>query len=755
MKRFFNIPILIFILTVVVFFKPFFLNGKLPIPADTIIGLYHPFRDLYAKDYPNGIPYKNFLITDPVRQQYPWRFLAYEGEKKGELPLWNPYTMSGTPLAGTLQGAVFYPLNILLFLFPFSIGWSLLIVLEPLLAGMFLYFYLRNLKLNSLSSLFGAVTFSFCGFSIAWLEWGTLVHVVLWIPLILLSIDKLESRIKNQESWKPKILLWSFIFIFALTSSLFAGHFQFFGYVLLLSFLYFFARWFQHGMSKKIFLVFIILTSCFMVLTFIQWFPTLQFIAQSARGIDQLDWQKDGWFIPWQHLAQFIAPDFFGNPTTQNYWGVWNYGELVGYIGLVPLVMGIFALFFRRDKKTLFFGSFFFLSLIFSLPTIFAELPYLLHIPFLSSSQPTRLLFVTDFSLSVLAALGIDWYMTYKNKKQIIFPLLFVWAALGSLWFIVTQNSGPTMLVAKHNLYLPTGLLFVSTIILILTLFIKQKKVVFGLMILLVGITVFDLNRFGQKFTPFTDATYLYPPTRALSFLQSDGDIFRIMETDSRIMPPNFSVRYHLQTVDGYDPLYLERYGELIAASERGEPDIHPPFGFNRIITPQNTNSRIIDLLGVKYVLSFSDLSSPKFTKVFEEGQTKVYKNNDAFPRAFFVANVKVVGTKQEAINALFDNNIDLHKTAVVDSQVGYSSFAQGKTTLADYSENKIVIEIENASVGFLVLTDSYYPTWKVKICSSAQLDCTEVPIFLTDYNFRGVVVPAGEHSIVFYNTLL
>ena len=35
------------------FFSPFFLQSKLPIPADTIIGLYHPYRDLYAKDYPN------------------------------------------------------------------------------------------------------------------------------------------------------------------------------------------------------------------------------------------------------------------------------------------------------------------------------------------------------------------------------------------------------------------------------------------------------------------------------------------------------------------------------------------------------------------------------------------------------------------------------------------------------------------------------------------------------------------------------
>jgi hypothetical protein len=71
--------------------------------------------------------------------------------------------------------------------------------------------------------------------------------------------------------------------------------------------------------------------------------------------------------------------------------------------------------------------------------------------------------------------------------------------------------------------------------------------------------------------------------------------------------------------VNGYDPLYIRRYGELIAASERGTPNIDPPFGFNRIITPQRYDSAIVNLLGVKYVLSLADLSSPTLKKVFQE----------------------------------------------------------------------------------------------------------------------------------------
>jgi hypothetical protein len=109
------------------------------------------------------------------------------------------------------------------------------------------------------------------------------------------------------------------------------------------------------------------LNSLFLILTAIQWIPTLQFILLSARDTDQSLWQKEGWFLPWQHLVQFISPDFFGNPATLNYWGVWNYGELVGYVGIIPLVFALFALLSRLGKRTILFGIALVVSLLFAL----------------------------------------------------------------------------------------------------------------------------------------------------------------------------------------------------------------------------------------------------------------------------------------------------------------------------------------------------------------------------------------------------
>lgn len=750
-------PIIIFVACVIVFFQAFLFKGNLPIPSDTIIGLYHPFRDLYAKDYPRGIPFKNFLITDPVRQQYPWRDLSIGIEKKLQFPLWNPYNFGGTPLLANFQTAAFYPLNILFFILPFTFAWSFLVILQLLLAGLFMYAYLIHIKLNKWACFLGAFVFSFSGFSIAWLEWNTIGHTALWMPLILLSIDKLVVNVKGKKQFA-----WLGVFLFSLVSSFFAGHLQTFFYLYLISLVYFFARWVQVGKQKNILLLFIILNSLFIIITSMQWIPSLQFISESARSVDQVDWQKDGWFIPIQNLIQFIVPDFFGNPTTLNYWGVWNYVEFIGYIGILPLLMAMFALFFRRDKKTLFFGTFFLLSLIFSVQNSLSKIPFALNLPFISTAQPTRLLFITDFSLAVLCALGLDYF--FRNKKGILYPLAFVALIFLGSWAYIGYGFGniavENISVAKRNIFLPT-IIFTSVSILLFSLW-KYKKinkhVILIAYIMMIGISIFDVLRFANKFTPFTKKEYLFPQTQIISFLQKQPGHFRIMTTDDRILPPNFSTIYKIQSIDGYDPLYLRRYGELIAVSERGKPDISPPFGFNRIITPHIYDSKIIDLLGVKYVLSLSDIDSPKLKKVFQEGQTRVYENIDVLPRAFFVNRIRkiYVENKEEAIKEMFKEDFDMIETAIIDSSYDPSKVLElpslpyviGKAEILKYEENVINIKTENEGKGFLVLTDAYYPSWHAKI------DGIETEIYRTNYNFRGVIVPKGEHIIEFYIAL-
>src|SRR5258706_1761107 len=753
-----HLSFIFLVVLVMVFFRPFLFQSLFPIPSDTIVGLYNPYRDIFANSNPRGIPFKNFLITDPVRQQIPWRKLVIDSEKAFQLPLWNPYNFSGTLLLANFQSGAFYPLNILYLFLPFIYAWSFLIFFQPLLAGVFLYLYLKNLKLHSFAALLGAMTFAFSGFSISWLEWGNIGHTLMWIPLILLSIDNLVSGLEESKifNFNGNTITWFGILLFSLCSSFFAGHLQIFFYLFILSIIYTIIRCWQFRVKNRTILLLVTCYLLFAILTIIQWLPTLQFISLSDRAGDRNYLNTAGWFIPWQNLIQFIAPDFFGNPSTLNYFGVWNYGELVGYIGIFPLLMAFFALFVRRDKKTIFFSVIIFISLLFALPTPLASIPFILRIPFLSTAQPTRLLSIIDLSLSILAALGFDYLI--KVRKLPWVPIAFFGIIFSLLWIFILENSffhsniSPNDLITiRRKLYLPTTffLTFLGLLIVYYIFYNRfSRKIIIGIIILILLITSIDLLRFADKFTPFTKSSYFFPTTNSISFLQKNLHNFRYMTTDSRIFPPNFSAMYHLSSVDGYDPLYIKKYGKFISALERGNPDIHEPFGFNRIITPHNTHSPIINLLGVKYVLSLSDITQENMKKVSQEGETRIYENTSVFPRAFFVTKLIYTSSEQDEINFIYAQGKNLQNVATVSESVNKNNLTEGDIRIKNYSVNKISIITSNKGTGFLVLTDIYYPTWH------ATIDGKESHIFKTDFTFRGIFVPAGEHIITFYDTL-
>ncbi len=707
-----------------------------------------------------GVPFKNYLITDPVRQQYVWRNLAVSQLLKGSLPLWNPYSFSGTPLLANFQTAAFYPLNFLYFFLPFDFSWGIQVMFQPLLAGIFMYLYLRSLKISEPGSLIGSFVYSYSGFSIAWLEWNTILHTALWLPLTLLSVDKIIQHFNDSSQSKAdnKLIFWLFIFILSLISSFFAGHLQVFFYSFLVIISYSIIRvLFLHKNKLKVSLLFVICFLLFTLITAIQWFPTIQLITHSARNIDQGNFEKVGWFIPWQNLAQFIAPDFFGNPATNNYFGVWNYGEFVGYLGIFPLYLLILSFFYRNGWRQRFYQLIIFLSLLFSLPTGVSKLPFIFKIPFFFSSQPTRLIYLIVFSACILLSQGFDYCFTEKNFKKKLLPLLFMILILVILWIIVLfpglfslTSINSQLQVSRHNLLLPTLLIMIMAVFISLTGF-KKFKFPRILYLSLIVLTVFDLFRFGWKFTPFVVSDWIFPETSITNLLKQDGSQARVLALDRRILPPNFSAQYHLQDPAGYDPLYLMTYNKLVSAWNDNKPDLTPS-SFNRIVTPTNIDSFITNLLGIKYILRYGAQNNPNLNLITNAGNTYLYDNPKAFPRAFLVESVVEVDNDQEVINKMFELKDDLKTIAVISKKLSLVSkklSEQEKVEIKSYHENDITLESFSEVKRLLVLTDIYYPTWK------AFLDGGQTEIIPVDYSFRSVVVPEGRHIIEFRNTFI
>ncbi len=749
-----NIFLIALVAFSIAFYYQFFLFGRLPIPSDALVGLYHPYRDFYSKEYPRGFPFKNFLITDPVRQTYIWKQLSVSQMSKGSLPVWNPYEMGGKPLVANFQSSVFYPLNIVLFLLPFSNVWAVFILLQTVLGGVFMYIYLRALKLDERASFLGSLAFSFSGFFVAWLEWGTIAQTALWLPLILLVIEKLFSK---EKITRKNGLLFSGILGALFSVSLFAGHLQTFFYMVILATSY--AIFLGVRRFKRL-MYFLLGGVLAVTVTVLQWYPTIQFIQLSARGIDQNYKTIEGWFFPYVHLIQFIAPDFFGNPSTLNYWGTWNYGELIGYIGVIPLIFVIFGLISGLSRRSYFFLAAFLVSILFAGKNIISELPFSLNIPLIATAQPTRLLFISCFSLAVLSAFGFNSFLNKKKgmAKSLVLTLGIITLVFAALWILAVSGNiqffkdALHVSTAKRNLLLPSGLFVGASILLLVTLVTKKKVILYSTMVLLLGMTIFDLFRVSYKFEAFTSPNHLFPDTKAITFLQSQEGQFRIASLDKRILPPNFATFYRLQSAEGYDPLYLRSYAEYVAALERGKSNITEPFGFNRIISPQNFNSPLFDMLNIKYVLSINAIESEKLKLVFSEGSTKIYENMNVLPR-FYCAQVVESGTGgQDIINKMYSSKEASPAVVHIGDFKKYNlknEYSTGVVSIELYSENKIILQSNNQGECFLFFGDVNYPNWH------ASIDGTSQPIINTNYIFRGLVVPSGKHSITFYAKLL
>lgn len=737
-----GIPIVFaaFVLIVGIFFYPTILHGKLPVPTDALVGLYHPWRDLFADTNPRGVPFKNFLITDPVRQQIPWRKAAIDEWKSGRIPSWNPYAFSGTTLSGNIQAAAWYPFNLLFWFFPFDAAWSMLIILQPLLAGVFMMLYLQNRKLTQEAALVGGMSFAFSGFAVSWLTWGTIVHVILWLPLALLSVDLLvEGRHKGAQ--------W--ILAFALAMMVWAGHSQVALYSGLTVFAYFLwsIRGQKKGNKEALLSLGTFALGAAALVTLPVWFPFLRESVQSGRVLDEGKWLVDGWFVPVWHLVQFAAPDFFGNPATLNYWGTWNYGEMVGYIGVAPFLFALGALFGKPKGWVRFWMWVGVVALVMAVANPLAKAPFFLNIPFISAMQPTRLLSLVVLSLAILAAVGFDAWQkskTFTLKR----PFIVMGIALGGMWIVAQAGAryasdfAANLAVAKRNLILPTAFFLASAgIVFGRRKFAQTGGIAAAALIVLIAV---DLLRFGWKFTPFTPREYFFPETKVIQFLQRQPRPFRVMSLDDRILPPNVAGYFGIESIEGYDPLYSALYERFMVVAQRNKADLTKPFGLNRILTLHNISSPLLPLLNVKYVLALEDVASPMLRLVTSEGEVRVYEYTRALPRAFLAEGIEEVleGDDAQVLDAVLSRKAD---ATIVQEPVGILSgpvLSSESVNILSYTPSAMVLEARAASPRLLVIQTPYDGLWR------AQINGNKAHVVRVNYLFFGVVVPQGENTV-------
>jgi len=731
---------------VLLFFHQIFL-GKIPFPGDLLVN-ENPYKTESFQGYnPGSFPNKA-QGQDVITEIYPWRYFSIQQIKLGEIPFWNPYNFSGNQQLANFQTGIFYPFNLLYFILPFNIAWTVVIILSPFLAAVFMFLFLtKSLKLSQFAAFLGAVAFAFSSYMTVWIEWGNIGHTMLWLPLTLLFTKKI-----SQKATALNFVSLVVILIF----SILAGYIQGLFYIYFISSFYFlYSLKFSEPKKKrkKIALFLLALVLPFLITSF-QVLPTVYLFLNSTRGQYSIT-QISNLLLPIHYWVTGFASDFFGNPATRNYWIQGTYIERV----MNPSIALLFFAFISIRAKII-ERKFFLFSAIASL-LIATNLPllkffYLLPIPVISTTVPTRELSLFIFSVIVLGAIGIDFWEKNKLKTKItfIFLLIYVLLFLTVIIFwklnLLLYNN---FLITFRNLLLPSSFAISTTII-----FYLFRKKDFGKFLLSV-LVIFDLLYFFNKITPFAKEEFFYPKTPVISYLHDNAGINRYWGYGSAYIKANFQTYDKTYSPEGNDPLHIETYGALLASSANGKiPDVLPRPDAN--IAPGYGSSdlsanfyrqRILNLLGVKYILNQSptkdyDNTFPQdvYKLAWQKPPWQIYENKDAFPRFFIASDYRVYKKKLEVLKNIYNKDLDLKKVLLLESEpsISIDKNSKGSATLLSYTPNKIVFSTQSSGNSFLFLSDNYFPQWR------ALIDGKDSEVLIADYTFKAVPVSKGVHKV-------
>ncbi len=749
----FFLPLILIGVIVLLFFFPIF-KGNIPFPGDLLVGEYSPYSsNSYFGIAPGGVPNKAQGF-DIIRMTFPWKEFAIESLETWQIPLWNPYNFSGTPFMANFQSGVFYPFNLLLLIFGIFPGWAMYIIAQPILAGIFTFLFLRQNNLSKVASIFGAITFAFSSYMVVWLEYGIIGHAALWLPLILFLIDK---------NIKKFTISTCFLLILSLTLSIFAGYIQVSIYVFIFSFTYLIYKIISE--KKKLLLIINYLPIFVLPLffSFIQLLPTFELFSQSTRSNFSADAIKD-MLIPLYHTLTIFVPDFFGNPATRNYWLNGTYIERVTYIGVLPLIFIFISFFQKKSKPYWFFFAWALFVYLFTLNTPFGVFINSLHIPFISTGVPTRIIFLFTFSASILSAIGLNIWL--KERKIIYKPLiivgfiyLFLWVFVFIAPYYLKYSWILNLSVSKKNLILPSAIFILS--LLALVPFRKYKNIA----IIFLVIIIFELFYFFNKITPFSPAQFFYPQTKVINEIRKLSGIDRSWGYGSGYIETNFQTHEKIYSAEGYDPLIIKRYMELVTMAKDGKipkelkrSDVNITQG-GKSLRENVYRKKLLDLLGIKYITFKDDLLSnnwqpnnevfPKeqYSLIWQDAQWQVYENKNALPRFFLTSDYILASNKTAALSFIYNKNIDLKKTLILEERpnILLDNKAKGNVKLILYSPNKVVFSVFASGNTLLFLSDNYYLEWNVKIDGELS------KILIADYTLRAVAVPKGEHRIEFF----
>ncbi|MFX0202638.1 MAG: YfhO family protein, partial [Candidatus Hodarchaeota archaeon] len=532
----------------------------------------------------------------------------------------------------------------------------------------------------------------------------------------------------------------------------------------------------------------------------IQLLPTYEFSGLTTRAGGVAYDFATTFSFPRENLITLILPNFFGNYI--QYWGIWNYQEMIIYIGIFPLILITFAIFFKRSGNEEREWIWFFAGLaIFSMLLALGKNTRIYwwvwrFVPGMNLFRaPSRFRLLVTFSAAILAGYGFsflkDELTSYERQKiQQVIKILVLLIALVVSEILIFQdklilrakiNSHSLRLLASIILqpidhmryyinrgYFPLIIVIIdwfcllifslcSIILLILRIkpnftfkfkFVNQclnrLKINFNSIVILFVLA--NLWIFHIGFITTRNPSDIYIDPGYIEFIQNNAENYRVYDASCKDVdcgfkgdiPANSYIIYGFHDVRSYNSLKLEAYMDVFSC-------IHP--------LSNNTNHPILNLLNVKYILTTTPLTNSGFELVFtqkeEQYNVYIFENKQVLPKAFVLHEIKLISKndvirelKRASFNPLDAVLLEQHPTSEPLKNADIEGFEP--VEIRTYSPNEIIVATTLTQPGFLVLSENYYPGWKAYVNGAQQ------EIHRAYHTLRAVYLEAGSHEVQF-----
>ena len=694
----------------------------------------------------------------------------------GEIPKWNPYIFGGMPYVDAFNGDIFYPFSILKFFgsLTYMLGFNLF--LHIFAAGMFMYLAARQFKLGKTASLFTAASYMFSAYLISMVAPGHdgKIFVTTLFPLVMLFLDRgFEKRpffnfsmlglvigiiILSPHPQMSYFTLWAVSFYAA--------------YRIIM--LWWETKSFAVVVRPALLITYAVVIA--LLLSAIQFYPGYVYTTEfSPRADTKRGWDwATSWSLHEEDVFSQIIPEFAGtsSKTVKTvYWGKNAFKDNSETVGVVPLFLALIGMFFARRRERYFFGGLALFALLYGLGAttpVFKIFFWL--IPKVSSLRaPSMIMFLFAFSISLIAGMGIQRIIEWKNsdspelRKKLyyilfgfpafLFVLAFLFGTAGnsmlSIWTSFFYSEASTTLVgqgvSKLDLAyrnLPAiqsgawfGFLFTFLAALFIWLYLTGRAAI-TIISALILLPVIDGARFNARFIDVVDPDNYFKPNQVTNFFTQQQGKFRVLNL-TRDIPKVMLPLFGIEVVTGYHGNQLRWYDDLL-----GGPQLR-----------NLTNARFLNLIGTEYLLLPSNMALPQgflgekpVTDEVSFGSVKIMKNENALDRVFLVNQYRVISERKQIVTEVLQGGYDLGQLVYLEEEppfeISSDSMLTDSVWIIEHQFDSILIGLNCTANRILVMTENYYDGWHVFV------DGQPAKLLRADGSFRAVAIPAGARQV-------